>query len=310
MNRIPKIKVIGIGGAGVNALSRMVKCGFNHIELIAVNTDAQSLQFSKVPRKLLIGENVTLGLGTGMDVRLGEKAAKESQEKIKEILKGAEMIFLASGFGGGTGSSCLPIIGEMAKNLGILTIAVITKPFSFEGIQRQRIANHGIRNLKGKVDSLICISNDKLLKIIGKNTSVGDAFWECDRILREAIHGISDLIFFPGIINVDLADIRGILKNSGEAFFGQAKAKGENRAITAANEAIHSPLIDFQISKAKGVLLNIAGGDDLSLFEIQEAADFIKRTVSPWAKISFGASEDKTLKRGEIKITIIATGVN
>lgn len=310
MNRIPKIKVIGIGGAGVNALSRMAKCGFNYIDLIAVNTDAQSLQFSRVPRRLLIGENVTLGLGTGMDVRLGEKAAKESKEKIKEILKGAEMIFLTSGFGGGTGSSCLPIIGEMAKNLGILTIAVITKPFSFEGIQRQRIANWGLRNLKGKVDSLICISNDKLLKIIGKNTSVEDAFWECDRILREAIQGISDLIFSPGIINVDLADIRGILKNSGEALFGQAKAKGENRAITAANEAIHSPLVDFPISKAKGILLNIAGGEDLSLFEIQEAADFIKKTVSPWAKISFGASEDKTLKKGEIKITIIATGVN
>jgi len=302
MHRIPKIKVIGIGGAGVNALSRMAKCGFNYIELIAVNTDAQSLQFSKVSRKLLIGENVTLGLGTGMDVRLGEKAAKESEEKIKEILKGAEMVFLTSG--------CLPIMGEMAKNLGILTIAVITKPFSFEGIQRQRIANHGIRNLKGKVDSLICISNDKLLKIIGKNTSVEDAFWECDRILREAIHGISDLIFSPGIINVDLADIRGILKNSGEALFGQAKSKGENRAITAANEAIHSPLVDFPISKAKGILLNIAGGDDLSLFEIQEAADFIKKTVSPWAKISFGASEDKTLKKGEIKITLIATGIN
>ncbi|GAH97983.1 unnamed protein product, partial [marine sediment metagenome] len=171
MNRIPKIKVIGIGGAGVNALSRMAKCGFNYIELIAVNTDAQSLQFSRVPHKLLIGENVTSGLGTGMDVRLGEKAVKESKEKVKDVLKGAEMIFLTSGFGGGTGSSCLPIIGEMAKNLGILTVAVITKPFSFEGVQRQRIANWGIRNLKGKVDSLICISNDKLLKVIGKNTS-------------------------------------------------------------------------------------------------------------------------------------------
>jgi len=194
--------------------------------------------------------------------------------------------------------------------LGILTIAVITKPFSFEGIQRQRVANKGLRNLKGKVDSLICIPNDKLLKIVGKNTSVEDAFWLCDRILREAIQGISDLIFFPGIINVDLADIRGILKNSGEAFFGQAKAEGENRAVTAADKALHSPLVDFPITKARGVLLNIAGGEDLSLFEIQEAAGFIKKTVSQDAKISFGASEDKTLKKGEIKITIIATGVN
>jgi len=688
MSVIPKIKLIGIGGAGVNALSRMTKCGNDYIELIAVNTDAQSLRFSRVPHKLLIGENTTLGLGAGMDIRLGEKAAKESKEKIKEVLKGAEMVFLTAGFGGGclrgssliltnpegpvridsikpgstvytfsngnlvkkkvlaamqtgikkvlelktnnrtiyasedhpflrvkplnslsdnrfskfepewielrnlkvgdlvvilrklpddgkslklpngsftnekfcqlfgfllgdgwitkgkyrndnwriyfspsndeknnqkylslikevfglemkrrenwynvgskevgilleqlglhkkatekevpewvftlpksqkkafiigladadgcystqkgrsglpkkeikfemsseklirglkilcdsmglrvsnvtsrkrilkapnskeeklstswilriyktheltgvlphpkarsgvgflykfrncsrngrlpeffkyfgfnriksireigneevydktvedshnfvadgfvvhnTGSSCLPIIGEMAKNLGILTVAVITKPFSFEGVQRQRIANWGLRNLEGKVDSLICISNDKLLKIIGKNTSVEDAFWECDRILREAIQGISDLIFFPGIINVDLADIRGILKNSGEALFSQAKSKGENRAITAANEAIHSPLIDFPINKAKGILLNIAGGEDLSLFEIQEAAGFIKKTVSSRAKISFGASEDKTLKKGEIKITLIATGI-
>lgn len=254
MNIVPKIKVIGIGGAGVNTVSRMAKCGFDYVELIAINTDAQSLRFSRVPHKLLIGENVTFGLGTGMDIGLGEKAIKESKEKVKEVLKGAEMIFLTSGFGGGTGSSCLPIIGGMAKNLGILTIAVITKPFSFEGIQRQRVANKGLRNLKEKVDSLICIPNDKLLKIVGKNTSVEDAFWFCDKILREAIQGISDLIFFPGIINVDLADIRGILKNSGEAFFGQAKAEGENRAVTAADKALHSPLVDFPITKALSLI--------------------------------------------------------
>lgn len=307
---ISKIKVIGIGGAGVNALSRMAKCNFNYAELIAINTDVQSLRSCKVSKKILIGKNITFGLGTGMNTKLGEKAVQESREEIKDILKDTEMVFLVSGLGGGTGSGGIPILGEISKELGILSIAVVTKPFSFEGSQRQKVANVALKKLKGKVDALICISNDKLLKIVGKNTSVESALWTCDKILREAVQGISDLIFSPGIINVDLADIRGILKNSGNALFGQAIAKGENRAIKAANQAIHSPLVDFPIDKAKGVLLNIAGGDDLSLFEIQEAAGFIKKAVSSKAKISFGASEDKTLKKEEIKITFIATGIN
>jgi len=307
---ISKIKVVGIGGAGVNALSRMTKCNFNYAELIAINTDVQSLRLCKVPKKILIGKNVTFGLGTGMNTKLGEKAMQENREEIKTLLKGADMVFIVAGLGGGTGSGGIPILGEILKELGILSIVVVTKPFSFEGSQRQKIANATIKKLKGKVDSLICISNDKLLKIVGKNTSIQSALWICDKILREAVQGVSDLIFFSGIINVDLADIRGILKNSGNALFGQAIAKGENRAIKAANQAIHSSLVDFPIEKAKGVLLNIAGGDDLSLFEIQEAAEFIKKTVSPKAKISFGASEDKTLKKEEIKITFIATGIN
>ncbi len=307
---ISKIKVVGIGGAGVNALSRMTKCNFNYAELIAINTDVQSLRLCKVPKKILIGKNVTFGLGTGMNTKLGEKAMQENREEIKTLLKGADMVFIVAGLGGGTGSGGIPILGEILKELGILSIVVVTKPFSFEGSQRQKIANATIKKLKGKVDSLICISNDKLLKIVGKNTSIQSALWTCDKILREAVQGVSDLIFFSGIINVDLADIRGILKNSGNALFGQAIAKGENRAIKAANQAIHSSLVDFPIEKAKGVLLNIAGGDDLSLFEIQEAAEFIKKTVSPKAKISFGASEDKTLKKEEIKITFIATGIN
>ena len=307
---ISKIKVVGIGGAGVNALSRMTKCNFNYAELIAINTDVQSLRLCKVSKKILIGKNVTFGLGTGMNTKLGEKAMQENREEIKTLLKGADMVFIVAGLGGGTGSGGIPILGEILKELGILSIVVVTKPFSFEGSQRQKIANATIKKLKGKVDSLICISNDKLLKIVGKNTSIQSALWTCDKILREAVQGVSDLIFFSGIINVDLADIRGILKNSGNALFGQAIAKGENRAIKAANQAIHSSLVDFPIEKAKGVLLNIAGGDDLSLFEIQEAAEFIKKTVSPKAKISFGASEDKTLKKEEIKITFIATGIN
>ncbi len=274
---ISKIKVVGIGGAGVNALSRMTKCNFNYAELIAINTDVQSLRLCKVPKKILIGKNVTFGLGTGMNTKLGEKAMQENREEIKTLLKGADMVFIVAGLGGGTGSGGIPILGEILKELGILSIVVVTKPFSFEGSQRQKIANATIKKLKGKVDSLICISNDKLLKIVGKNTSIQSALWTCDKILREAVQGVSDLIFFSGIINVDLADIRGILKNSGNALFGQAIAKGENRAIKAANQAIHSSLVDFPIEKAKGVLLNIAGGDDLSLFEIQEAAEFIKK---------------------------------
>lgn len=305
-----KIKVIGIGGAGVNALSRMSGNDFESVEMIAINTDAQSLRLSRVKEKILIGKETTAGLGTGMDPKLGERAARESREEIKEKLSGAEMVFLAAGFGGGTGSSALPIVGEIAKGLGILTVAVVTKPFSFEGAQRRRIANEAVKKIKGTVDSYIVVPNDKLLKMITKNTSVKEAFWACDKILREAIQGIANLICAPGIINVDLADIRGILKNSGETLFGQGLAKGENRAVNAANRAIHSPLIDFPFNKAKGVLLNIAGNDDFSLFEIQEAAGFIKKASSPRAKIVFGASEEKSLKKGEIKVTLIATRIN
>ncbi len=305
-----KIKVIGIGGAGVNALSRMTGNNFESVEMIAVNTDAQSLRLSKAKKKILIGEKTTCGLGTGMDPKLGERAARESREKIKESLDGSEMVFLAAGLGGGTGSSALPVVGEIAKELGILTVAVVTKPFSFEGSQRRRIANAAIKKVKGRVDSFIAVPNDKLLKTIAKNTSVKEAFWACDAILREAIQGISNLISSPGIINVDLADIRGILKNSGETLFGQGIAKGENRAVNAANRAIHSPLIDFPFNRARGILLNVAGQDDFSLFEVQEAAGFIKKASSSRAKIVFGASEEKELKKGEIKITVIATRIN
>jgi cell division protein FtsZ len=308
MSNIPKIKVVGIGGSGVNAISRMIKEGITGVDLIAVNTDAQVLRASPAPQKILIGEKATGGFGTGMDVRLGEKAARESYDKLKEALSGAEMVFLTCGLGGGTGTAGLPILGEIAKELGALTIGVVTLPFSFEGVQRKNIASLGLRKMEGKVDSLLIIPNDKLLNLTGPNLTVENAFWICDGVLREAVRGISDLISSPsGLINVDFADLRGILKNSGRALLGIGRARGEKRAFAATNMALHSPLLSFSIKEAQGILFNIAGRDDLSLWEVNLAANFIKSTAPPGAKIIFGVSEDPTLQKGEIKITLIAT---
>jgi len=304
---IPKIKVIGIGGSGVNAVSRMAGGGISGIELIAVNTDAQVLRASPVREKVLIGEKVTGGLGTGMDIKLGEAAAKESYQELKKVIEGAEMVFLTGGLGGGTCTPAISVLGEIAKNSGALTIAIVTLPFSFEGLQRKRIANWGLRNLEGKVDTILTIPNDKLLKLVGQNTTIENAFWACDGVLREAVKGISDLVSMPGIINVDFADLRAILKNSGKAFLGLGRSKGEKRAITASNMALHSPLLDFAFEKSRGILLNIAGRDDLSLSEIQTAANFIKNITKPGTKIIFGVSEDLSLEKGEIKITLVAT---
>jgi len=303
-----KIKVIGIGGAGCNTISRLNSLDLKGIDLIAVNTDAQILKQSDAPQKILIGERTTGGLGTGMDYRLGERAAQESKEKLKEILERAKMIFLTAGFGGGTGTSATPILAELAKNLGILTVAIVTKPFSFEGSFRQKLANLGLTNLEKKVDSLLCISNDRILKIIGKNTSVEEAFFKIDEVLGQAVRGISDLISSPGIISLDFADLEEILRNSGKALFGVGKAKGENRAVAAASSALQSPLLDLPIKKAKGVLFNI-GGEDLALFEVNSVANFIKKIADKKTKIIFGVSEDKTLNQGEIKVTVIATGL-
>jgi len=316
MNSSFKIKVVGIGGAGVNTVSRIAKNFKNNVELIALNTDAQSLkmkrsvQTANILNKFLIGENITFGLGTGMDVKLGEKAAKESEEKLKEILNGADIVFLTYGLGGGTGTGGGPIVAEIAKNLGALTIAVVTEPFSFEGAWRNRVAKLGINKLKRKIDALLCVKNDKVLKIIGKNTSVEQAFILIDDVLKEAITSISDLISFSSIITIDFADINKLLKNSGRVLFSQAKRAGENRAVAAADCALLFPLVDFPIKRAKGILVNVSGGDDLSLLEVQEAVNFIKKAVSPYCKIIFGASEDKKLKKGEIKITLIATGID
>ena len=304
---MPKIKVVGLGGSGVNAVDRMTREGIPGVELIAVNTDAQVLKKSRVPRRILIGQKITEGLGTGMNPKLGEKAVKENFEELEKILSGAEMIFLTAGLGGGTASGGIAVLSEIAKKTGALTVGVVTLPFSFEGVQRQRIAKRALSDLEGRVDSLLCIPNDKLLKLINQNTPLENAFWLCDGILREAVKGISDLVSMPGIINVDFADLRGILGNSGRAFLGQGVAGGEKRAMAAANMALHSPLLSFSIENSQGVLLNIAGGGDLSLSEVNTAASFIKNIAKSGMKIIFGVSEDPKLEKGAIKITLIAT---
>jgi len=303
---IPKIKVIGVGGSGSNTVSRMAKFDIDSVELISVNTDAQALHFSKAAKKILIGKDITHGLGTGMDADVGKSAAEENRTQILESLKGADMVFVTCGLGGGTGSGASPIVAEISKGLGILTVAVVTTPFSFEGSERKRIAEQALKNLKDKVDSLLVISNDKLLKIIDEKTTVTDAFLICDDVLGQAVKGITDLILVPGIINIDFASVVSIMKNSGRAMFGTGKAVGENRAILAAEQAISSPLLDFSIQGAKGVLFN-ASGMDISLNEIQEAAKIITKNVDPKAQIIFGAVKDATLKKGEIKVSVIAT---
>ena len=306
----PKIKVIGVGGSGSNTVSRMAKFQIQDVELLAVNTDAQALYFSKGPKghpkKLLIGKNITKGLGTGMDADLGRKSAEESRQEISENLNGTDMVFVTCGLGGGTGSGASPIIAEISKSLGILTIAVVTTPFTFEGQERKKVAERALENLKGKVDSLLVISNDKLLKVIDEKTTVSNAFSICDDVLREAVQSITDLILVPGIINIDFASVLSIMKDSGHALFGVGKTSGENRAVRAAETAINSPLLDFSIKGSKGVLFS-ASGNDVTLNEIQEAAKVITQNVDSRAQIIFGAVKDNELKKGEIKITVIAT---
>ena len=302
----PKIKVIGVGGSGSNTVSRMARLGIAEVELIAVNTDAQALHFSRSHKKILIGKETTKGLGTGMDAELGKKSAEESEKEISENLKGADMVFVTCGLGGGTGSGSAPVIAEISKGLGILTIAVVTTPFSFEGQARKKVAELALKNLSGKVDSLLLISNDKLLKIVDEKTTVSNAFLICDDVLREAVQALTDLILVPGIINVDFASVLAIMKNSGQAMFGVAKKSGENRAVLAAESAINSPLLDSSIKGAKGVLFSVSG-NDVTLNEIQEAAKVITKNVDPKAQIIFGAVKDKNLRKGEIKVTVIAT---
>jgi len=306
MNTI--IKVIGVGGSGSNAISRMMRCKIKGVELIAMNADAQDLQRTRAHRKVRIGKKITKGLGTGMSPEIGRKAAEEGREEIQEALKGADMIFITCGLGGGTGSGASPVIAQIAKNLGALTLAIVTRPFSFEGIQRMEIALASQKKVKEKVDTLIAISNDKLLSILEPNTTVTNAFWLCDEILRQAVQGISDLIVLPGIINIDFADVKAIMKDSGSALFGIGIAKGEGRAQEAARRALNSPLLDLSCKGAKGVLFNVSGGKDISLSEIDEAAKIITQEVSPEARIIFGAIKNEELKKGEIKVTVIATG--
>jgi len=308
MNFSTKIKVIGVGGSGSNAVSRMMKCKIKGVELIAVNADAQDLQKARAHKKIRIGRKITKGLGTGMNPDLGKRAAEEQKEEIKEALAGADMVFITCGLGGGCGSGAAPVVAEIAKDSGALTLAIVTRPFSFEGKPRTEIAENSKRRLKEKVDTLIVISNDKLASILDPSTTVNNAFWLCDEILRQAVQGISDLIVLPGIININFADVRAIMKNSGSALFGIGVAKGEARAQEAARKALGSPLLDLSCKGAKGVLFNVSGGADISLSEIDEVAKIITHEVSPQAKIIFGAIKDEKLNKGEIKVTVIATG--
>ncbi len=308
MEKKTTIKVIGIGGAGGNAIDRMMQCKMKGIDLIAVNTDVQDLKKIRALQKIRIGQESTSGLGAGMNPELGKRAALESKEELTEVLKGADMIFLAAGLGGGTGGGAIPVVAQIARSQGALTIAVVTRPFSFEGSWRTRLAERALSELKGKVDTLLVIPNDQILKLADQDMSVLAAFWKADEILRQAVQGISDLIVIPGIINVDFADLKSIMKNSGKAVFGMGQAKGEKRMERALEAALHSPLLDMSIKGAKGILFQVAGADDVSLQEIQEAAQQIKKEISPQAKIIFGAVQDKSLKSGEVRLTVIATG--
>ena len=304
-----KIKVIGIGGSGGNAISRMAVSKIEGVDLIAINADIQDLKKSQADFKLQIGKISTKGLGAGMNPKVGEIAAKENQKEIQEILKGTDMVFIACGLGGGVGTGAAPVVADIARKEGILTVAVVTKPFSFEGIPRSKIAEQGLENLKNKVDTLLVIPNDRILNMVEPGASVFSAFWVCDDILRQAVQGISDLITLPGIINIDFADLKSIMKNSGPALLGVGKASGEKRIETALNLAINSPLLDGNsLKKGKAVLFNISGGKDLTLEEVNFAAQEIKKTADPAAKVIFGAVQDRNLAEGELKIMVILTG--
>ncbi len=303
-----RIKVVGVGGSGLNAVNHMIDSKVKGVDFIAVNTDSQDLHHSRAKKKIHIGKSLTRGLGTGMEPELGRKAAEETREDIQETLKGADMVFITSGMGGGTGTGGAPVVARTAKEEGALTVGVVTKPFFFEGIYRTRIAEQGIDELRKEVDALIVIPNDRLLNFIEKETTFQAAFAVCDEVLRQAVEGISDLITMPGIINVDFADIRSVLANAGPALMGIGFASGEKRAEEAAHAAINSPLLDLSVNGAKGVLFAIAGGDDMTMHEVQEAAKIITDSVDTEAKIIFGAVRDDKLKKGGLKITVIASG--
>jgi cell division protein FtsZ len=303
-----KIKVVGVGGSGGNAISRMIDSKIKGVEFVVVNTDAQALHHSKAQDKIHIGKNLTKGLGAGMNPEIGRQAAEENRDEIQEVLKGADMVFVVAGFGGGTGSGAAPIVAETAKELGALTVSVVTRPFAFEGAQRKAIADEALANMRDRVDTLITIPNDRLLSIIDKKTTLINAFRIVDDILRQGVQGISDLITRPGIVNVDFADVRAIMEDSGSALMGIGIASGENRAADAAKAAINSPLLDLSIDGAKGVLFNISGSSDLTMLEINEAANIITENIDPNAKVIFGAVADDQVRKGEIQITVVATG--
>ncbi len=307
MESFAQIKVVGVGGSGINVINRMVDTGVKGVEFIGVNTDAQSLQASKAKKKIHIGKTITRGLGAGSDPEVGKKAAEESSEDIEEALKGADMVFVTCGEGGGTGTGAAPVVASISRQVGALTVGFVTKPFAFEGEKRKRSADEGIEDLNEHVDTLITIPNDRLLQTIEKKTTMLEAFSVVDDVLRQGVQGISDLITIHGLINVDFADVKMIMSDAGSALMGIGMGSGENRAVEAARKAINSPLLELSINGAKGVLFNVTGGNDLGMFEIDEAAKIITEAVDPDANIIFGAVIDPSLSN-ELQITVIATG--
>lgn len=303
-----RIRVVGVGGSGGNAVNHMVTSKVDGVDFIAVNTDAQDLHKSKAKKKIHVGKTLTRGLGTGMNSDVGKQAAEETREEIQDSIKSSDMVFITCGMGGGTGTGAAPVVAKIARELGALTVGVVTRPFGFEGAQRSRLAEAGIAELRKAVDAVIIIPNDKLLAIVNRETGIKNAFAMCDDILKQAVEGISDLITKTGIINVDFADVRSVMANAGSALMGIGTAMGDKRAENAAKAAINSPLLDVSISGAKGVLFSIAGGDDLGMLEVQDAANVITEAIDPEAKVIFGAITDENLKKGQVRVTVIATG--
>lgn len=302
------ILVIGVGGSGCNVVSRMIASKIEGVKFVAINTDAQDLHHSNAPTKINIGKNLTRGLGAGMNPEIGRQAAEENIDEIKDVLKGADMVFVTGGHGGGTCTGASPIVARAAKESGALTVAVVTRPFSFEGALRARIAEEGLNNLKENVDAMVVINNDRLLSVVDRKMSLIDAFKEVDDVLRQGVQGISDLVVQPGIVNVDFADINAVIRDAGSAMMGVGRASGEDRAMEAARIAISSPLLDTSIAGAHGILFSVAGGDDLTMSEINDVAKIITDEINPEAKVIFGAYNDSKLKKGELKVTVIATG--
>lgn len=303
-----RIRVVGVGGSGGNAVNHMVTSNVVGVDFIAVNTDSQDLHKSKAKKKIHVGKSLTRGLGTGMNSEIGKQAAEETREEIQDALKGSDMVFVTCGMGGGTGTGAAPVVAKIARDLGALAVGVVTKPFAFEGAHRMRLAEAGIAELRKAVDAIIIIPNERLLAIVNRDTGIKNAFALCDDILKQAVEGISDLITTTGIINVDFADVRTIMQNAGSALMGIGVAMGEKRAEQAARAAINSPLLEVSIHGAKGVLFSIAGGEDLGMLEIQDAANVITEAIDPDAKVIFGTVTDETLKKGQVRVTVIATG--
>ncbi len=304
---IAVIRVVGVGGAGLNALNRMIDAGIHQVEFIAVNTDIQALQVADAPTKIHIGRDLTEGLGSGADAEVGRLAAEEGRDAIRRALRGSDMVFVTAGEGGGTGSGAAPIVAEIARELGALTVAIVTMPFGFEGTQRRRTADDGVTALRAACDTVIVVPNERLLEVLDKSTSMLDAFRIADDVLRQGVQGICDLITLPGLINLDFADVRTIMQDAGNALMGIGYSSGDDRAVEAVERALRSPLIESDIIGAKGILLSIAGGDDLSLYEVNEAAEIVRQRSGDDTNIIFGATIDERLT-GQVWVTIVATG--